>query len=142
MYPLGKYRQSTGGVAAGSDNNVVYRVFQAENRPMLITALSYYGGDSSEYYQFAQVPPGSALDGAPDGTLTMTDLGGAIPLGIGNIEGATGTQDAPFTFFGNWQRSSGAYWILPPFYTLVVYPVTAASTAALTVWIGGFELGA
>lgn len=140
MHDLGKYRQASGEVAAGADNNKVWRCFEAENKPMLITALSYYGGDASEYYQFAQVPPGTSLSGSPDGTLTMSDLEGAIPLGIGNIEGATGTQDAPFTFFGNWQRSSGAYWILPPFYTLVVYPVTAASTAALTVWIGGFEL--
>ena len=142
MFKLGKYRQNTGGVAAGADQDKCWRVFEAEDKPMLITALSYYGGDASEYYYFAQVPPGTSLSGNPDGTQTLTNLEGAIAVGIGNIEGATGTQNAPFTFWGNWQRSSGQYWILPPFYTLVVLPVTAASTAAFTVWMGGFEIDA
>ena len=142
MGKLGKYRQSTGAVAAGSDQDKVYRVFEAEDKPMMITALSYYGGDASEYYTFAQVPPGTTLAGSPNGTLELGDLPGAIVLGMGNIEGATGTVEAPFAFWGNWQRSSGAYWILPPYYTIVVLPVTAASTAEFTVWMGGFELDA
>lgn len=142
MFKLGKYRQNTGGVGAGADNEKLWRVFQAEDKPILITALSWYGGDASEYYHFAQVPPGTSLEGSPDGTQLLSDCEGAITVMTGNIEGNIGTQDEPYSFYGNWQRSAGPYVILPPYYTLVVYPAGAASAAAFTVWIGGFEIDA
>jgi hypothetical protein len=133
---LGTYRQSIGGVAAGADNNKLWRVLTAGENPMLITAAQFYGGDASEYYTIVQVPPGA---GNLDGTEVMSDLPGAIVVQAGNIEGGAWTEDSPQSLLNSFQRQTTQGWILPAFYTLAVMPVTAASTAAFVVTMGGFE---
>lgn len=134
---LGEYRQSIGGVAAGSDQSKLWRVLTAGEHPMLITAAQFYGGDASEYYTIVQVPPGA---GNLDGTLTMSDIPGAIVVTYGNIEGAAATEDSPQSIFNSFQRQTTTGLYLPPFYALAVMPVTAASAAAFVVSVGGFEI--
>lgn len=139
MHVLGNYRQSIGGVAAGSDNQKLWRVFTAGSNPVLITAAQFYGGDASEYYTLVQVPPSG---GNLDGTLTMSDVPGAIVVTYGNIEGAAASEDSPQSLFNSFQRQTTVGLYLPPYYALAVMPVTAASTAAFVVTVGGFELHA
>ena len=138
MRPMnyGKYRQSIGGVPAGGDQSKLSGVFTAMDKPMLITAAQFYGGDASEYYTIVQIPPGA---GFLDATLTMSDIPGAIVVTYGNIEGG-GTEDSPQSFLNAFQSQSTLGWLLPPYYSLAVMPVTAASTAAFVGTMGGFEL--
>jgi len=140
MYNLGKYLQSKGGIpVGGSDNNKLWSVFTAQDKPVLIMAGCYWSGDTSEYYGFAQIPPGFALDG----TLGMADIPGAIVFFSGNIEGAVGTIASPESLFGHYTRTPvGSWFILPPHYSIAVQPVTAASAADFGVRIGGFEIDA
>lgn len=136
MYKLGKWVQSKGGIpVGGSDNNKLWEVFTAEDKPVVITCGGYWSGDASEYYTFMLVPPNFALNG----TLGPADILGCIPLMVGNIEGNLGTIASPISLMNSYQRSSGPHWVIPPEYSIAVMPVTAASTADFGVRVGGFE---
>jgi len=137
MFKLGKYLQSKGGIpVGGSDNQKLWEVFTARDKPVLFTVGQFWSGDASEYYTLVTVPPGHNLDG----TLGMADIPGAIVMLHGNIEGSVGTIASPFSLFGNWQRSSPTLFIVPPDYSVAVMPVTAASANDFGVRLGGFEL--
>ncbi len=140
MFKLGQYLIGKGGIpVGGSDNNKLWQVFTAGDRPVLIMCGHYWSGDASEYYTLNQIPPGFALNG----TLGMTDIPGAIEFFTGNIEGAVGTVASPESLFGHYTRTPvGAWFILPPNYSIAVQPVTAASAADFGVRIGGFEIDA
>ena len=143
MYKLGEYLQSKGGIpVGGSDNNKLWSVFTARDKPILVTVLQYWSGDASEFYQLVQCPPGFALDG----TLGCADIVGSIALmSPAFMEGATGTVAEPYTLQAADAGRSGFVamsFILPPDYSIAVQPVTAASAADFGVRIGGFEIDA
>lgn len=145
MYSLGNYIQAKGGIpVGGSDNNKLWECFTAEDKPILITVLQYWSGDASEYYQLVQVPPGRALDG----TLGMAEINGAIVITSGgaNIAGGLGTVAAPYnlqaTVAVDRVGMQSFSFILPPYYSIAVQAITAASSADFGVRIGGFEINA
>ena len=143
MFNLGQHLQSKGGIpVGGSDNNKLWSVFTARDKPVLITVLQFWSGDASEYYQLVQCPPGFALDG----TLGMADINGSIALTpAGWIVGALGTVAEPRTLQPDDPGRGGIVaWnaIIPPDYSIAVQPVTAASAADFGVRVGGFEIDA
>lgn len=144
MFSLGIYRQSKGGIpVGGSDNNKLWEVFTAEDKPVMVTQAQFWSGDASEYYQLVQVPPGFALNG----TLGMADINGSIAMTpAGWMVGALGTVAEPRTLQADDPGRGGiqgfAFFILPPNYSIAVQPVTAASAADFGVRVGGFELDA
>lgn len=133
----GKWIQSRGGIpVGGSDNNKLWEVFTAGEKGVMIMTGSYWSGDGSEYYELVMCPPNSTLNG----TLGVNDIKGTLTIFGGNIEGGVGTQAEPEALFGHYTRTSpGAWFYLPPHYSIAVQPVTAASAADFGVRLAGFE---
>jgi len=125
---MGERIQWQGTVPAGADaekNFVIGAV--PEGKKLIVSALSYYGGDAGERYGINLIPAGQAVN---DATVDA-DTGGmnwCYPLG-----GGTQTVNTPLTIVqsNSWNNSP-----IPGPYTLAISTVTA-SAAALVVNILG-----
>jgi len=138
-YCYGQVRLAKGGVpTTGSDNNKAWPVFQAGENPVEIISGQYRGGDASEYYAMAIVPP----DFLANGTVTIDgDAQGVQLLNsvlLGGVNSATipgNVYEQPAAKYG-----IGAHWIIPPYHQVIVWPYTAASANFFTVLLLGMDL--
>ncbi len=137
MVKLGKWIQGIGEIPAGGDAYMVHRVMVAGEKPILIQAGTWWGGDGSEYSRLAMVLPNQSGIGAKSIDEFSAD-GGAIPIFGGNLEGGFTVQTLE-PMFGAYTRSQmGTAFYLPPFCTIVAY-ANAANTASWHFTLGGYE---
>jgi len=137
MTKLGRFIISRGTIPAGGDAYITHRVITAGDKPILIQAGTWWGGDASEYIKFMLVTPNSEGIGEKDADHFIS-AGNGIPVFDGNLAGGE-TPNTTYSMFGSWTRSQmGTVFYLPPHYSIVVY-ASAANTAAWEVTLGGYE---
>lgn len=131
---------SSASIPASSDAAKLFPVFAAAGRPMWVSQLSYYGGDSGEYAQFILVPPTVVING----TTGIADHPGCIALSPAQyLAGGEWTQAKPNTIGAdNGGRGTSWWggWIIPPNYQIAIQQDTA-NTAAWECIVGAFEIG-
>ena len=139
-FKLGNYIRSFGKAPAGADGNVLYSVFQATDKPCLITHLSTWGGDTSETATFYLIPP-EFVNEASNGTTGPQEVGGeeknAMAI-FGAVEGGTYTATTKFAVFGPILRST-MYLLIPPNHG-VSMSLSASPSTGFKVVTGAFEL--
>ena len=136
---FGQFRIQSGEVPAGSDNAIAWRIFTAGEHPVLITACSYYGGDSGEFGQMWLVPPNTLVSGqsspnTAEGWIALTNFGFAA--------GAYATEAKQATWSANDGGRGPGYpqsWLIPP-NASIAFTLDTANTAAFVVTIGGFDV--
>lgn len=135
-YCYGQVRTSKGSVGAGSDQSKLWSVFTAGENPVQLIAGSYWSGDATESYGLVMLPP-SAVNG-PNGTQTLSGSMGAVAINFQMAGGNTATT--PIALWPGQKTFGGTPPIVPPFWTLYVYPIDAASTADFQMRIMGMDL--
>jgi len=138
-YVYGEVRLGSGGVVAGSDNNKAWPVFQAGANPVQLIGGSYTGGDASEFYAIAIVPPNFVANG----TVTIDTMTQGLIVLNNVLIGGTHTATLPGDVKDNEAMKFGAstaMWIVPPYHQVIAWPYSAASTAALAVNLLGMDL--
>ena len=136
---LGKWIQSKGGIpTSGSDQYIMSTVFVAGEKPVIITAGSYWSGDASETYRLSIIPPSGSVVWA-ENTYDMTDFNGALAFG-GQYGGNKGTILDPSSIFWSSDSAQTFGWIVPPYWRVVVYNTTGASSTDFGMRLGGFEI--
>ena len=142
MAKLGKWIQGTGEIPAGGDAYIVHRVMVAGEKPVLIQAGTWFGGDGGEYLGLAMIQPNATGIGAKElqeyTQATGPSASTGIPIFAGNLEGGITAQAAQPMFGGYIRQQMGTAYYLPPHCTIVCY-ASAANTAAWNVTLGGFE---
>jgi|APSaa5957512535_1039671.scaffolds.fasta_scaffold19690_7 hypothetical protein len=131
---LKKWIQSTGELPAGADQHMLYRVFTNQDKICSITTINWRSGDSMENYQMVCCPPSSNLDGTEE----WADLKGAFFINA-VMKGGAGTTQVPFALLTA-QGTGFPFCLIPPYWSLAVCDVTAASANNFVVWVGGYEL--
>lgn len=145
-YCYGPQVSSLGKLPAGSDTAQCFGVFTAGSKHVVVTGGSYYGGDANEAYTIALVPPAFDLTGAT-GAGDNSDDNGMIILNP-NLDGGVHNGARAGSIYLNLGGSTGIlatvaapeFWIVPPWWSIVVYPNTATNTTAVTIKIMGYEL--
>jgi len=138
-YCYGQVRLGKGGIPdGGSDNNKAWPVFQAGENPVEIISGQYRGGDASEFYAMAIVPP----DFLANGTVTIDGDGQGVQLLNSVLLGGINSATIPGNVYENPAAKSwvGAHWIIPPFHQVIVWPYIAASANFFTVLLLGMDL--
>ena len=136
MVKLGNYVQGNMAIPSG-DAYIVQRVLTAGEKPVLIQAGSFWGGDANEVLGLAMLPPN--VTGIGEKTIShYLEQGNAQILFVGNIIGGYSADDAQSLFGAFTRQQMGTVFYLPPHYTMVAYP-NAANTAIWNISIGGFE---
>jgi len=138
-YCYGAVRLAKGGIpAGGSDNNKAWPVFQAGENPVEIISGQYRGGDASEYYAMAIVPP----DFLANGTTTIAGDGQGVQLLNGVLLGGVHSVETPGNVYLNTPSKAyiGAHFIIPPYHQVIVWPYSAASANFFTVLLLGMDL--
>lgn len=141
---LGKYVSSKGGIGVGgADQYILWSVFAANDKPVLLTQGQFWSGDASEQYKIAMIPASSGVTFSND-AYTLADFNGAMSLGGGALRGGVGTVADPANVFGHSGTAEYAYnFLIPPFWRVVVMSVTAGGSAAdFGMIMGGFEVEA
>jgi len=139
-FQLGKYIRGFGKAPAGADNNVLFSVFQATDKPCMITHLSTWGGDASETATFYLIPPefvGQASNGQVSPAAVGGDEKNAMAI-FGAVEGGTYTSTTKFAVFGPILRST-QYLLIPPNHG-VSMAMSASPSTGFKVVTGAFEL--
>lgn len=136
MVKLGNYIQGNMAIQSG-DAYIVQRVLTAGEKPVLIQAGSFWGGDAGEYLTLAILPPNVTGIGAKP-ISHYVEQGNAQVIFNGNIVGGYSADEAQSLFGAYTRQQMGTAFYLPPHYTLVAYPQTANS-AIWNISVGGFE---
>jgi hypothetical protein len=135
-YCYGQIRTSKGSVGAGSDQSKLWSVFTAGENPVQIIGGSYWSGDAGESYGLLMLAPTSVP--GPNGTATLTGSMGAIAL---NFQMAGGnTQTTPLAIWPGQKTAGNTPPVVPPFWSLYVYPIDGTSTADFQVRLMGMDL--
>ena len=135
-YCYGQIRTSKGSVGAGSDQSKLWSVFTAGENPVQIIAGSYWSGDAGESYGLVMLAPSSVS--GPDGTATLAGSMGAVAI---NFQMAGGnTQTTPLAIWPGQKTAGNTPPIVPPFWSLYVYPIDGTSTADFQVRLMGMDL--
>ncbi len=138
MIKLGRFIQGQGSIPAGGDANIVHRIFTAGNKPVLVTAGGYWGGDAGEYIVIGMVSPSMNSSLGAKEWSDFLESGNGIPILTGNLEGAV-TANGSQSLFGAFLRTSmNGQFILPPNYSFVMW-ANAANAAAWYCTVAGFE---
>jgi len=138
----GKFVQSKGGIpVGGSDNNLLWTCFQASDKPVVVMYGNVWSGDSNEYYKLILCPP-NTLSGSNNGSLSVDEVNGSLVFLAQNVRGGSGTAAEPNSIFPETNTGSPSWPVIPAYWTLAVYPETAASANDLGIRIAGFELDA
>ncbi len=136
---LGKAVVGSGKIPAGSDASTLWHVFQADDKPVIITNGSFWGGDAGEYIGLYIAPPGPSI---ANGTQSPADYGGseanAIAVVSGNLEGGNYTNVSKSSIFSNFLRGS-MYTLVPPNWTVMIWQ-NAGNTTTWKVQLQGFEI--
>ena len=135
-YCYGEGRTSKGVMAAGSDQSKLWSVFTAGDNPVQLIAGSYWSGDAGENYGLVMLGP-SAVNG-PNGTQTLAGSMGAVALNFQMAGGLTATT--PAAVWPGQKTAGNTPPIVPPNWTVWVYPIDGASTADFQVRIMGIDL--
>lgn len=135
-YCYGQVRQAKGSIAAGSDQSKLWSVFTAAENPVQLIGGSYWSGDATESYGLVMLPP--SVPAGPNGTATLAGSMGAIAINFQMAGGNTATS--PIPMWPGQKTFGGTPPIVPPYWSLYVYPIDAASTADFQVRIMGMDL--
>jgi len=135
-YCYGQVRTAKGAVGAGSDQSKLWSVFTAGENPVQLMGGSYWSGDAAENYGLVMIGP-SAVSG-PNGTATLAGSMGAIAINWQMGGGNTAVQ--PLAIWPGQKTAGNTPPVVPPFWTVYVYPIAAASTADFQVRIMGMDL--
>lgn len=136
-YQYGEFRSQVGGIpVGGSDNSKLWVAFVAEEHPVQLIAGTFWSGDSGEDYGLIALPPG--VETGVNGTKTLTGSMGGIMYAAQLNAGHTVVD--PGIIWPARKTAGNTPPVLPPFWTLYVIPLTAASTADFQVRILGADL--
>jgi len=136
-YCYGESRVQRGGIpVGGSDNSKLWEVFTAREHPVQIIAGTYWSGDAGENYGLVMIPPG--VETGQNGTSTLEGDMGAIMLNSQLIGGYTAASPGP-VWPGN-KTAGNTPPVVPPFWTVFVLPLDAASAADFQVRLLGMDL--
>lgn len=129
-----------GEIPAGNDAFIVFPIFTAGDKPILISNGSWYGGDASEYIQIGMVNSSRNAELGAKSWDEWQQTGNGSSVFGGNLAGNDFSAQLPGCMFGNYIRSpmGTAGFYLPPNYTLVMW-ASAANAAAWYATMGGFE---
>lgn len=129
----GRFLIQESTIGAGSSAELLFRVFTAGEKMVIIDYVQYEGGDSGESLQLFLIPANAYSTG-----LKASDIPGSIAITAGGImRGALGTPDEPAVLLGEAGQRPGS--IIPPF-CVVAATMSAGNTAAWNLALGGFEL--
>lgn len=132
---IGRWMQGKGGIpTTGSDQYILFRVFQNQEKPFMIQNINYHSGDAGDKYQLYVAPPSAKLDG----TETVLDLKGSYGINT-TLLGAAGTLQDP-RIVPTQQGSGFPMALIPPYWSIAVCDLTGASAADFKVQIGGYEI--
>jgi hypothetical protein len=135
---IGRFLIGEGDIPAGSDAQVLFRVFTAGEKPVQIEFVQYYGGDAGEFAQLILIPPNVLATG-----LKPSDTSGTIAIcSMGYLQGAFAVEDGPAALGSdNGGRGNPRFtpFVIPPFSSIAIMQNTA-NTAVWSCTIGGFEL--
>jgi len=136
-YCYGEAQVHKGGIpTGGSDNSKLWIAFTAGKNPVQLIAGTYWSGDAAENYGLVMLPPG--VNTSPNGTVTLEGSMGAIML---NFQMAGGSTAASPSAVWPGQKTAGQTPpVVPPFWTVYVVPLTAASAADFQLRLLGMEL--
>jgi len=135
-YVYGQARLAKGKVAAGTDQNILSIIFTAAENPVEITSGRYQNGDAGEYYALAIVPPSTV---APGDTISAntgyTVFNGALLGGI-----YTALVPGDIYLEREYRVTIGRNITIPPWHSLIAWPITANTTNGLEIWVQGMDL--
>jgi len=137
VHSLGRFIISEGAIPAGSDAEVLFRVFTAGKQPVRIEFIQYYGGDAGEFAQLILIPPNVLASG-----LKPSDTSGTIAICSASYFVGAATQNAPASLGSdNGGRGNPRFtpFIIPAFSSIAIMQGTA-NTAAWSCTIGGFQI--
>lgn len=137
MHNYGRFLISSLTLDAGTTAEILFRAFTAGEKPVAITSIQYYGGDSGEGGQLFLIPPNAFVTGMKpsdqEGTIAITNSA--------TMSGGKGTVEFPSTVLGEPMAGRYPLTVLPPF-TSIAFSINNSNTTAMSVRIGGFELDA
>lgn len=137
MYVYGEVRSQKGGIGVGgSDNSKLWVAFKAGSNPVQLINGSFWSGDSGEDYGLIALAPG--VDTGVNGTVTLTGAMGGIMYAAQLNAGHTAVD--PGIIWPARKTAGNTPPILPPDWTLYIFPMTAASTADFQTRILGIDL--
>lgn len=125
-------------MGAGSDQSKLWRVFTAGENPVQLINGSYWSGDAAESYALCLLPPTFVGSSNPNGTTTIAGNMGAIMLNFQMAGGNTATT--PASIWPGLKTFGGPPPVVPPFWSVYVFPFEAASTADFQVRLMGMDL--
>ncbi len=149
-YCYGKVKSQLGQIPAGTDTAQAYRVFTAGEHPIQIIGGSYFGGDGGEAMSLYLASPDFVSDGSID-VGTDGQVNGLVCLTNSLVGGTYNGQRRGSVYMGGNRFDSSVpkngqgtimpeYWIVPPYYQIVVATNTAVNTTAVSVVLLGMEL--
>jgi hypothetical protein len=136
-YCYGQIRSSLTTTPINNGLWVASTLLTAGDNPIEVRMGSYWGGDANEFWALALAPPGFVNGSiASDG-----DTNGIIPITQG-IKGGLFTNVKKGTVFIPTSLDQSIMFpiIIPPYYNLIIYPVTSTSSAAASFQLFGQEL--
>jgi len=136
-YCYGQIRSSLTTTPINNGLWVASTVLTAGENPIEVRMGSYWGGDANEFWALALAPP-SFVDGS---IATDGDTNGIIPI-TQAIKGGIFTNVKKGTIFVPTSMDQSIIFpiIIPPYYNLIIYPVTSTSSAAANFQLFGQEL--
>lgn len=137
MGKLGTHVQGRATIPAGTDAYITQRVLTAGDKPILIQAGSWWGGDGGEYITLGLLQPNQIGIGEKE-IGHFLDLSNAVVWYEGNLEGGLAVNAARSMFGAYIRQPPGSYFFIPPHCTVVAY-ASATNTAAWEIIISGFE---
>ncbi len=136
---LGKTVVGFGKIPAGSDASTLWHLFQAGEKPVMMTSGTWWGGDSGENMALYLAPPGPSI---ANGTQSPADYGGdernAIAAVAGTLAGGEYTNVKKGSIFTNYLRGSMILYV-PANWTVLIHQ-EAANTNTWKVSLQGFEI--
>tara|TARA_R110000824_G_scaffold366775_1_gene555887 strand:- start:286 stop:711 length:426 start_codon:yes stop_codon:yes gene_type:complete len=136
-YCYGQIRSSLTTTPINNGLWVASTLLTAGDNPIEVRMGSYWGGDANEFWALALAPPGFVNGSiASDG-----DTNGIIPI-TQAIKGGIFTNVKKGTVFVPTSMDQSIIFpiIIPPYYNLIIYPVTSTSSAAANFQLFGQEL--
>jgi hypothetical protein len=135
-YCYGQARLSKGRVVAGTDQNILSIIFTAGENPVEILSGRYQNGDASESYALAIVPPNTVSDG------DTIDANTGYTVFNKALIGGTYTALVPGDIYEGVEARVfiGRNIVIPPWYSLIAWPITANTTNGLEIWVQGIDL--
>lgn len=134
---IGAFVQGNGEIPAGGDAFIVHPIMTAGNKPVMVTAGGYWGGDAGEYIMLGMVSPSMNSSLGQKEWSEFLESGNGIPVLTGNLEGSVTANNSQSIMGAYLRTSMGQQFILPANYVLVMW-ANAANTAAWHSTIAGF----